>query len=105
MFDFILRCESYMTEHDHLRSVVLKKISDLTNSGDLYLIESAGLTLSSEITNTMNKANEMLEKIEKNKNPNYISQLYINPNNPNLTKNKILIEDDSDDNNSYDSYE
>ena len=103
MFDFILRCENYMTEHDHLRSVVLKKINELVTSGDLYLIESAGLTLSSEITTTMNKANEMLEKIEKNKNPNYIPQQLNNLNN--LSKNKILIEEDSDGNNSYDSYE
>ena len=111
MFDFITQCESFMNQHDGFRTTVANKINELTE--DLVIMQTAGLALSTEITDTMNKSKELIDKIEKQKNPSYIpkwnnssqqeiiNQIMNQNNNINITNNysnnyEIESENDSD---------
>lgn len=91
MFNFIILNENFLTEHDNFRKTVKAKIEEIND--DIYIIQTAGLAFSNEITNTFSKSMELIDNIEKKLNPNYQSkwsittqQTIINQLNNNMTK-------------------
>lgn len=63
--------DEFMTTYEGFRNTVRGKINEL--SDDIYIIQTAGLSFSSEITNTFEQSKQFLDSIETKLNPNYKS--------------------------------
>lgn len=70
MFNFIMKIKDYLIKHKTFRDTVTNKINQLQD--DLYVIQTAGLEFSKEITSTFDNCKKFLESIEKSLNPDYV---------------------------------
>jgi hypothetical protein len=77
LFECILLNSSILSIKDNLKKIFTDKINELTM--DIVIVQTAGLSFSTEITNTFAKARELIDKMEKQANPNYVSQWINSP--------------------------
>ena len=65
MINFIMKIKVFLLNHPSFRNTVSNKIKELQN--DLYVIQSAELEFSKEITNTFENCKKFIDDIEKSK--------------------------------------
>lgn len=63
---YVMTIEQFLTKHHNLRNVIDKKINELYDS--LYIIQSAELTFSEEVTKTFLSARHFIDNINNNLN-------------------------------------
>lgn len=62
LFQYIMTIKDFLVKHTNLSIQVNKKLDDITD--DLYIIQSAGLNLSFELTSTLIEAKEFMNQIK-----------------------------------------
>jgi hypothetical protein len=70
MFNFIMQIKQFLETNQNFRVIVYKKINELQD--DLYIIQTAGLQFSKEITSTFEDCKKFIDDIEKSFNPDYV---------------------------------
>ena len=63
LFKYIITIEKFISQNNNFRDTVLSKINSITE--DMYIIESAGLSLSNDLINTLMQTREFITTISQ----------------------------------------
>ncbi len=78
LLNYICSNDNIIKSNDNMRIVITNQINEL--SEELYIVQTAGLQFSIQLVETFNKSKALIDTIEKQKNPAYVSKWSVDSN-------------------------